>query len=83
MPDRNLPLIKFTIRSFKGIIADQVPGTMNEGGQDGVHSDNDLDVALHSKVPDILIFWFASFEIFLISIDYAYESRVSIENVRN
>ena len=80
MPYCNLPFIKFIICSFKGIIADQVPGIMKEGNQDRVGSNNDLDIALHSEVPNILVLRFTIFEIFLVSINYTCDSTVSTKN---
>ena len=83
MPDHNLPLVKFTIHPFKGKITGQESDTMNEGSLDGVSSDDNLNGALHSKVPNILFLGFMSFEIFLVSIDYTCGSTVSAENERN
>jgi hypothetical protein len=80
MPDRYLPLIKFTICTFKGIIADQVPGIMNECNQDMVGSNDNLDVAIHSEVPNISFLWFISLEIFFISINHTCKSTMSNEN---
>lgn len=77
MPDHNLPLIKFTTCSFKGIITDKEPGTINKGSQDRVGSNDNLDIALHLEMPNILFLWFIIFEIFLILINYTCESTIT------